>query len=236
MAETSGQIIPRDMKAIGYVRVSTAQQADNGESLHLQRSKIRAMAEVQGAESVEVIVDAGESAKSLRRPGMSQLLALVASGSVDTVIILKLDRLTRSVRTLADLLDTFDRNGVSLVSVGESLDTGSAAGRLVLNIMTSVGQWEREAIGERTREALASMKARGLRIGNVPFGHALSPDGVSLVECPEEQRLISIINGLRSKGHSLRAIATELNRQGYSTRSGSAWRHQYVANIARAAA
>ena len=68
---------------------------------------------------------------------------------VDAVIVHKLDRLTRSVRDLADLLDLFDRSGVALVSVTESLDTSSAAGRLVLNIMVSVGQWEREVIGER---------------------------------------------------------------------------------------
>jgi site-specific DNA recombinase len=224
------------MKAVGYVRVSTDQQADCGESLRLQETKIRAMAEVQGAELSEVVVDAGESAKSLRRPGMSRLLSLVASGSVDAVIVLKLDRLTRSVRDLADLLDSFDRKGVSLVAVSESLDTGTAAGRLVLNIMASVGQWEREAIGERTREALASMKARGLRVGNVAFGFTLAADGVSLVECPEEQRVIEIIVELRQDGRSLRAIADELNRQGYSTRRGSAWRHQYVAAIAKEAA
>jgi site-specific DNA recombinase len=224
------------MKAVGYVRVSTDQQADGGESLRLQETKIRAMAEVQGAELSEVVVDAGESAKSLRRPGMSRLLSLVASGSVDAVIVLKLDRLTRSVRDLADLLDTFDRKGVSLVAVSESLDTGTAAGRLVLNIMASVGQWEREAIGERTREALASMKARGLRVGNVAFGFTLAADGVSLVECPEEQRVIEIVVELRQDGRSLRAIADELNRQGYSTRRGSAWLHQYVAAIAKEAA
>jgi len=224
------------MRAIGYARVSTDAQADAGESLRLQDTKIRAMAEVQGAELSEVVVDAGESAKNLRRPGMVRLLDLVASGSVDTVIVLKLDRLTRSVRDLADLLDTFDRKSVSLVAVSESLDTGTAAGRLVLNIMASVGQWEREAIGERTREALASMKARGLRVGNVAFGYALAADGVSLVESPEEQRVIAQIAELRQDGHSLRAIAAELNRQGYRTRRGSAWRHQYVANIAKEAA
>jgi len=224
------------MRAVGYVRVSTDQQADNGESLHMQETKIRAMAEVQDAELVEMLVDAGESAKSLQRPGMCQLLELVASKSVDSVIVLKLDRLTRSVRDLADLLDTFDRKGVSLVSVNESLDTGTAAGRLVLNVMASVAQWEREVIAERTREALASKKARGHRIGNIPFGWEIGPDGVRLVENPQEQRVISIIAELRAEGHSLRAIAAELNRQGYRTRSGSTWRHQYVAGIVKEAA
>jgi len=107
------------------------------------------MAVVQGAELAELIIDAGESAKSLNRPGMARLLSLVDAGAVDTIIIAKLDRLTRSVRDLAELLERFTRRGVSLVSVADALDTRSAAGRLVLNIMVSVSQWEREAIGER---------------------------------------------------------------------------------------
>ncbi len=97
------------MKAIGYVRVSTEKQADFGVSLEAQTEKVRAMAIVQGAELAEVIIDAGESAKSLNRPGMARLLSLVDSGAVDTVIIAKLDRLTRSVKDLAELLERFTR-------------------------------------------------------------------------------------------------------------------------------
>jgi len=180
----------QSMKAIGYVRVSTEKQADFGVSLEAQSEKVRAMAVVQDAELAEVIIDAGESAKSLNRPGMARLLSLVDSGAVDIVIIAKLDRLTRSVKDLAELLERFTRRGVSLVSVAESLDTGTAAGRLVLNIMTAVSQWEREAIGERTRDAMHHKRANG-----------------------EE----------------------ELNRQGFTTRRGTAWRFQYVAETLRAA-
>jgi Resolvase, N terminal domain len=132
------------MRAIGYARVSTDKQADHGVSLEAQEAKIRAMATVQGAAIIELIVDGGESAKDLKRPGMDRLLTLVDERKVDTVIIAKLDRLTRSVKDLAELLERFQRRGVSLVSVAESLDTGSAAGRLVINIMTAVSQWERE--------------------------------------------------------------------------------------------
>jgi DNA invertase Pin-like site-specific DNA recombinase len=164
------------MKAAGYGRVSTEKQADFGVSLEAQSEKVRAMAVVQGAELAEVIVDA-ESAKSLARPGMYRLLSLVDSGVVDTVIIAKLDRLTRSVKDLAELLERFSRRGVSLVSVAESLDTGTAAGRLVLNIMTAVSQWEREAIGERTRDALRYKRANGERVGTVRFGFRLGDDG-----------------------------------------------------------
>lgn len=217
------------MRAIGYVRVSTEKQADFGVSLEAQTEKVRAMAVVQGAELAEIIVDAGESAKSLNRPGMERLLQLVDARGVDTVIIAKLDRLTRSVKDLAELLERFTRRGVSLVSVAESLDTGTAAGRLVLNIMTAVSQWEREAIGERTRDAMSHKRANGERVGTIPFGFRLAEDGSRLEAAPAEQDVLARIHQLKAAGHTLREIAEELNRQGYTTRRGTAWRFQYVA-------
>jgi DNA invertase Pin-like site-specific DNA recombinase len=149
------------MKTVGYVRVSTDKQPERGISLEAQAEKIRAMALVQGAELSEIIVESGESAKSLNRPGMAKLLAMVEEGQVKAVIVAKLDRLTRSVKDLCELLERFERRGVALVSVAESLDTGSAAGRLVLNIMAAVSQWEREAIGERTRDAMRHKRSQG---------------------------------------------------------------------------
>jgi DNA invertase Pin-like site-specific DNA recombinase len=152
-------------------------QADRGVSLEAQAEKIRAMAVVHNAELIDIIVDGGESAKSLNRHGMARLLALVDAGEVKAVIIAKLDRLTRSVKDLCTLLERFERRGVALVSVAESLDTGSAAGRLVLNILTAVSQWEREAIGERTRDAMSHKRNNGERVGNIQFGYRLCVDG-----------------------------------------------------------
>src|SRR5579863_10634189 len=135
------------MKTVGYVRVSTDRQADFGVSIEAQEAKIRAMSVVRGGDLDEVIVDGGESAKDLNRPGVQRLLALVNGGKVDAVIVAKLDRLTRSVKDLCGLLELFEKRKVALISVAESLDTGSAAGRLVITIMGAVSQWEREAIG-----------------------------------------------------------------------------------------
>jgi DNA invertase Pin-like site-specific DNA recombinase len=118
---------------------------------------------VHSAELLDVIVDGAESAKSLQRPDMERVLALVYNRAVQAVIIAKLDRLTRSVRDLCDLLERLDRRCVALISVAESLDTSSAAGRLVLNIMTTVSRSEREAIGERTRDALGHKRSNGER-------------------------------------------------------------------------
>ena len=127
------------MKAVGYVRVSTEKQADKGVSLEAQAKKIRAMTVVHGAALEEIIVDGGESAKTLQRPGMERLLALVDAKQVQGVIVAKLDRLyPKRQLPFCELLERFERRGGALISVAESLDTSSAAGRLVLNIMTAV--------------------------------------------------------------------------------------------------
>src|ERR1700730_13477026 len=222
------------MRAIGYIRVSTDKQADHGVSLEAQEAKIRAMAVVQGAEIIELIVDGGESAKNLNRPGMEKLLKLVDERKVDTVIIAKLDRLTRSVKDLAELLERFQKRGVSLVSVAESLDTGSAAGRLVINIMTAVAQWEREAIGERTRDAMQHKRSNGERVGNIAYGFRLGVTGKHLEPEPQEQAVLSTIHDLRERRCTLRGIASELNARGWRTRRASAWRLEHVARIVSA--
>jgi DNA invertase Pin-like site-specific DNA recombinase len=187
------------MKTIGYVRVSTDKQADRGVSLDVQTEKIRAMAVVHNAELLDIVVDGGESAKSLQRPGMERLLALVDGKKVQAVIVAKLDRLTRSVKDLYTLLEQFERRGVALISVAESLNT-SSAGRLVLNIMTAVSQWEREAIGERTRDAMRHKRSQGQRVGNITYGYRLADDGQSLEPEPNEQAALSEIRRLRDSG------------------------------------
>src|ERR1700691_635073 len=216
------------MKTVGYVRVSTDKQ---GISLEAQAEKIRAMALVQGAELSEIIVESGESAKSLNRPGMARLLAMVDAGKVKTVIVAKLDRLTRSVKDLCELLERFERRGVALISVAESLDTGSAAGRLVLNIMTAVSQWEREAIGERTRDALSHKRSNGERVGNIQFGYRLCADGKHVEADPGEQAVLHEIRTLRKGGITLRGIAVALNHRSLRTRRCSSWRLESIARV-----
>ncbi|MFA6448814.1 MAG: recombinase family protein [bacterium] len=219
------------VKAVGYARVSSQQQAEKGVSLKAQEAKIRAMAVVQNVDITEIIVDAGESAGSLNRPGMKKILSLVERKEVEKVIIFKLDRLTRSVKNLAELLELFEKKGVSLVSVEESLDTGSAAGRLVINVMAAVSQWEREAVGERTSMALQYKKSKGESTGTPIYGFRVSSDGKSLEPDKKEQEIIATIVKLRRRVFSFQQIADKLNETGYRNRAGNIWRPQYVCGI-----
>ena len=218
------------MRAIGYCRVSTDKQTEKGVSLEAQTEKIRALAVVHGFELIEVVQD-GESAKSLHRPGMQRVLEMVRRREVGAVIIAKLDRLTRSVKDLCELLELFEHRQVALISVAESLDTSSAAGRLVINIMAAVSQWEREAIGERTRDALQHKRGQGERVGNIAFGYRLSADGKHLEPDAGEQAVLGEIRRLRGSGVSLRRIAATLNSRLLRTRRGTAWRLEHVARI-----
>jgi DNA invertase Pin-like site-specific DNA recombinase len=166
---------------------------------------------------------------------MERLLAMVDARQVQAVIVAKLDRLTRSVKDLCELLERFEKRGVALISVAESLDTSSAAGRLVINIMTAVSQWEREAIGERTRDAMRHKRSNGERVGNIAYGFRLAADGEHVEPDPGEQAVLTEIRQQRQGGHSLRGIAAALNRQELRTRRGTPWRLESVARIVKQA-
>ena len=130
-------------KTVAYVRVSTDKQADAGQSLEAQRAKVESYAGLYDLELVEVIVDAGVSAKNLSRPGLDRALAMLKSGKAEALLVVKLDRLTRSVRDLGELVEHYFASGkAALLSVSEQIDTRSAGGRLVLNVLASVSQWD----------------------------------------------------------------------------------------------
>jgi site-specific DNA recombinase len=155
----------------------------------------------------------------LERPGLQQALTMLARGEAQALVVLKLDRLTRSVRDLGDLLEgPFAK--AALLSVSEQIDTRTAAGRLVLKVLARVAHWERETIGERTATAMAHKKIRGERVGAVPYGYRLAADGHTLVPVATEQAVITEARRLKASGLALRTIAAELARAGMVARNG----------------
>jgi DNA invertase Pin-like site-specific DNA recombinase len=225
-------------RTVAYLRVSTDKQADHGVSLDAQRSKVEAYASLYGLELVAVEVDAGESAKSLDRPALGRALGLLRDGRADALLVVKLDRLTRSVRDLCDLVDDYFRDGrYSLMSVSEQVDTRTAAGRMVLSILTVIGQWERETIAERTSAAMRHKKSRGEFIGGTaaPFGYALADDGETIRPNKREQAVIRVARELRASGLSLRKVADRLRRDGMKARNGRPFAAAQIARMLRAA-
>jgi DNA invertase Pin-like site-specific DNA recombinase len=209
-------------KTIAYLRVSTDKQADHGSSLDAQKAKVEMYAGLYELELTEIITDAGESASTLDRPGLQRALGLIRAGKADAMLVCKLDRLTRSVKDLGALIEgPFAQGKAALLSVSEQFDTRSAAGRLVLNVLASVSQWEREAIGERTAAVMQHKKRLGEFTGGcAPYGFRLAADGVHIEGLPEERAVIEAARALRTARVSLRKIAAELDRRGHRSRTG----------------
>lgn len=220
------------MKTVAYIRVSTSQQATLGASLDAQREKIMSYATLYDLEIVDVIVDAAESAKSLDRPGLMIALDMLQDGRATALLVTRLDRLTRSVRDLGELLERYFAPGkCALMSVGEQIDTRSSSGRLVLNVLASVSQWEREAIGERTKAVMAYKASQNERCGSIPYGYELAPDRVHLLPLASEQAVIARARQLSSEGRSLRKVARVLAHEGLVPRQGGLWAPMQVSRM-----
>jgi site-specific DNA recombinase len=145
------------MKVIGYVRVSSNEQAENGVSLAAQKYRIRKYCKANGWTCVKILEDDGYSGKDLRRPALQRLLAGMGAKNdpVGALVVSKLDRLTRSVRDLIRLTELLLKHGIALVSIQEAVDTSTATGKMFYTLVTVISEWERGVIGERTRDALA---------------------------------------------------------------------------------
>lgn len=207
----------------GYIRVSIDEQAKEGSSLINQREKIAAYCSLYELELQEVYEDAGLSAKGLDRPALQEHLERLRRGVVQGTVIYKLDRLTRSLRDWTYLIDTFycEKKGKSLFSVNDSVNTTTATGRMILNIIMTIAQWEREIISERTADNLQGKIRRGERVGKLRFGYDLADDGKTLLENATEQEAIRLMTQLRGEGRSLRAIAEALQALGIETKEGN---------------
>jgi site-specific DNA recombinase len=229
------------MRAIAYLRVSTDEQARSGLGLDAQKAKVKAYAELYDLELVGVFVDEGKSAKNINRPGLVDALEMLESGQADGLLVAKLDRLTRSVRDLGDLLESyFHDTGFALLSVSEQIDTRTAGGRLVLNVLGAVSQWEREIISERTRDALAVLQSNGVQLGGEALGwtrkRTAGQRHATIVEDADERQTVQRIHKLRADGLSLRAIAARLSAEGYKTKRGGNWAAETVNKIVKRAA
>ena len=215
---------PQVTRVVAYVRVSSQDQADHGHSVEAQYAKLVHYAAALDVEIVATEVDAGMSASSLERPGLQRALARLDAFEAHGILVVKLDRLTRSVRDLLTLIDNYFGSDYALLSAGEAIDTRSAAGRMLLKLLTTIGEWEREAIGERTSAVMQHMREQGKYTGGWPPYGFREVDGV-LQENAEEQHIIKHARELRATGSTLRAVAAAL---GNNPRTGSVFDHKQI--------
>lgn len=220
------------MKTISYRRVSTDEQSASGLGLDAQYA---AIVKYIGHEPDHDFVDEGISGACADRPGLLAALESLKRG--DTLIVAKRDRAARDVFLMCWIEKECKKCGARIVSAaGEGTEDNDPASVLMRRMIDSFAEYERAIIGQRTKAAMAAKKARGESTGRVAFGFRLSADGVHIEPDAQEQEVISIVRTLNAAGYSTRAIAAELERQGHKTRSGSSWRHQYIADILKRAA
>lgn len=216
----------------GYVRVSTEGQAIEGISLDSQKARIEAWAASHGSEVVSVHSDAISGSRAANRPGLQAVLAEVCQRK-GVLVVYSLSRLARSTRDALDIAARLERADADLVSLSESIDTTTAAGKMVFRMLAVLAEFERDLISERTTSAMAYLRRAGRRIsGRVPFGYDLHGD--DLARNGAEQATLGVIQRLRAKGLSLRAISRELRKRGVKTKSGNTnWSPKVLASVLR---
>jgi DNA invertase Pin-like site-specific DNA recombinase len=207
-------------KAIGYIRVSTQGQADEGVSLEAQRAKIEAWCNLNDAELVAVFEDAGVSGASMNgRDGLHAALKATSKGMA--LVCYSISRIARSTRDMLEIAERLNTRGSDLVSVTEKIDTTTAAGRMVFKMLAVLADFERDQIGERTKMALAHKRNMGEVYAATPFGFD-AIDG-RLVEVKKEAMVIADILRMREAGSSLAEIAESLNARGVEGKRGGRW-------------
>src|SRR4030081_2890176 len=171
--------------------------------------------------------DGGFSGATMARPALDRLLADITAGRVDTVVVYKIDRLTRSLADFAKIVEILDAKGASFVSVTQQFNTTTSMGRLTLNVLLSFAQFEREVTGERIRDKIAASKKRGMWMGGVPpLGYAARDRGLVVVD--SEAEIVRHIFRRYAELGSIRLLREELEAQGivgkcWTSASGKTW-------------
>jgi DNA invertase Pin-like site-specific DNA recombinase len=195
-------------KVVGYVRVSTDEQADSGAGLEAQRQAIRTECERRGWELVGIEEDAASGKSINGRRGLRAAIVMLERKEADALLVAKLDRLSRSLMDFAGLMERAHRKGWALVALDLGVDTTTPQGEMMANVMATFAQFERRLIGQRTREALAIKKAQGVKLGR--------PTRVPLEVARRIQKE-------RRRGRTLQQIADRLNSEGVGTTAGKMW-------------
>jgi len=186
----------------GYIRVSTLEQAEMGDSLDMQRNKINEFAIKNNLNVLKIFEDKGISGgiPPYLRPEMNKLLLNIEAGNGKGFIIHKIDRLSRSIKDFVNLMDDFNKRKLEIFIINPEINTKTTYGRFMLNLLSSVAELEKDIIRERTCDILQNKKAKGERTGTIPFGKKLAENSTCLlIDDEEEQQTINICREMRNE-------------------------------------
>jgi DNA invertase Pin-like site-specific DNA recombinase len=204
-----------------YIRVSTEDQAQDGFSLSAQEERLIAYCHAQGWELYKVFMDDGYSGRNIKRPAYTQMLN--DRDNWDMILIMKMDRIHRNSRNFMEMMEQLRRWDKEFSSMLESLDTSTAMGRFVVDIIQRIAQLESEQIGERVYLGMKQKaeSADGILGSRIPFGYFLNDGKYEINE--EESIIIKKIFNEYLQGNSLSGVANNLNRENLTTRTGKSW-------------
>jgi DNA invertase Pin-like site-specific DNA recombinase len=210
-----------------YTRVSTEDQAREGFSLGAQLERLRFYAKAQGWEVAGEYVDEGHSGRTTKRPAYERMMAEMAGW--DTLLVLKMDRIHRNSRNFMAMMDELRKKEKQFASVTESLDTATAMGRFVMDIIQRIAQLESDQIGERTKVGMGQKHKLGAgSLGKpAPYGYEYGPDGVLAPVAHESDVVRGLFQGF-ARGEGKKALADGLNARGLPGPDGGAWSYKAV--------
>jgi DNA invertase Pin-like site-specific DNA recombinase len=222
------------MKAIAYIRVSTAKQANEGVSLEAQQARITAWAVANDAELIAVHVDAGISgAKTSNRPALQAALNDACQHQA-ALVVYSLSRLARSTKDAINISERLSAAGADLVSLSEKIDTTSAAGKMVFRMLAVLAEFERDLISERTSTAMQHKISKGEYIGGrAAYGWQTLVNGGGVEANDTELTIIHRARQLRASGLALRAVGVTLEQEGHRPRLGGRWHAKTVQGLLR---
>lgn len=210
------------MRIAAYIRVSTDVQAEKGNSLFEQKQRLAAYCVAMGWKEPEFYIDDGYSAKDINRPRLQELITKITEKKYAKVMVTKLDRISRRLLDLLTLIDMFQQYDVSFVSVSESFDTETPSGRLALQVLGAVAEFERERISERVKDNMLSLAMNTDKVLTKPcFGFDIIEGRYQINE--SEAKYIQMMFDLAEQGHGHRMIAKLLNEAGSTTKQGKPW-------------
>ena len=210
-------------KVIGYSRVSTEMQVVKGNSIVNQKDKIKDFCRMQDLDLVDILIDKGISGRTKDKRGeYLKLINLIECGEgIDGVVVYSLSRLGRNMKDVVEFLDLCNKKKVTFYCVKENLSNGDMVGSLILNILSSINEFECEVIRDRIQDVKRNKKRRGEVYGKEMFGFD-NVDG-RLVENKNEKDIIKYIKNLRRRGFSWNKISERLNEKGIKTKKGKKW-------------
>lgn len=212
------------VRVVGYIRVSTQEQAEEGYSLEAQQDLIRKYCEKEGKQLVTIYADKGISGKSTKdRIALEELLEESAQGAFDEVIVWKTSRLARNTLDLLQITKKLEENKVEVKSLSESYDLGTSQGKLMMGVLGIIAEFERNVIVDNLKIGMNARARQGLKNGGKLLGYRSEGRGrdSKLVVVPEEAQLVRLIYKMYAEGKGYKAITTYINKLGYKTVRGN---------------